>query len=175
MLDGISWLSVAILVFVTVQRLGELVLAKRNTARLMAKGAFEIAPEHYLGIVATHTAWLAALWMFAPWQQVNLPLLAVFILLQIGRLWVLATLGERWTTRIIVLPGAPLVLSGPYKYVSHPNYLVVVGEILVLPLAFGLPVLALVFTLINAVMLTIRIRAEHSALYHEPMKAQGQS
>ena len=171
MLAEFSWLSVAILAFVTIQRLGELVLARRNTERLLAKGAFEIAPEHYPLIVATHTAWLAALWFVAPWHEVNLPLLAVFILLQLGRLWVLATLGERWTTRIIILPGAPLVRGGPYRFVSHPNYLVVAGEILVLPLAFGLPLLALLFTAINAIMLTVRIRAEHAALYDGPLRA----
>jgi methyltransferase len=173
MLAEISWLSVAILAFVTVQRIGELFLARRNTARLMAKGAFEIAPEHYPLIVAAHTAWLAGLWLAAPWQEVNLPLLAVFILLQLGRVWVLATLGERWTTRIIVLPGAPLVRNGPYRFVSHPNYLVVAGEILVLPLAFGLPLLAILFTVINAALLAIRIRAEHTALYGGSLHASG--
>ena len=171
MLAELSWLSVAILIFVTAQRLGELAVARRNTARLLAKGAFEIAPEHYPGIVATHTAWLIGLWLLAPWREVSLPLLAIFILLQLGRLWVLATLGERWTTRIIILPGAPLIRSGPYRFVSHPNYVVVAGEMFILPLVFGLPVFALVFTVINAVMLVIRIRAEHSALYGEPAKA----
>jgi methyltransferase len=78
--------------------------------------------------------------------------------------WVLATLGERWTTRIVVLPGAPLVTSGPYRWVNHPNYLIVIGEIAVLPLVFGLPMVAIVFSLLNAAILYVRIRAENQAL-----------
>jgi len=80
------------------------------------------------------------------------------------RLWILATLGSRWTTRIIVLPGAPLVASGPYRYFSHPNYAVVASETALLPLALHLPVLALIFTVLNAVVLVIRIRTEARAL-----------
>jgi methyltransferase len=168
MFADISLLSVAVLAFVTLQRLGELALARRNTEALLTKGAFEVAPDHYPAIVALHTAWLAGLWLIAPWHEVSLPLLAIFVLLQLGRVWVLATLGERWTTRIIILPGAPLVRSGPYRFVSHPNYIVVAGEILILPLAFGLPAYAVVFTLLNAAVLWIRIRAEAAALRGAP-------
>ena len=131
-------LSIAVLALVTLQRLAELALARRNTRLLMARGAVEVAPEHYPAIVAMHGAWLLGLWLLAPTREVNLPLLVMFGLLQLGRFWVLATLGERWTTRIVVLPGASLVRSGPYRFVSHPNYIVVAGEILVLPLVFGL-------------------------------------
>jgi methyltransferase len=157
-------LSVAILAFVTVQRLVELALAQRHTALLLARGAVEVAPGHYPAIVSLHAAWLAGLWLFAATRMVNVPLLAVFCLLQVGRIWVFVTLGERWTTRIIVLPRAPLVRSGPYRFVSHPNYWIVVGEILVLPLAFGLVAFALVFSVLNAVVLWVRIRAEDAAL-----------
>jgi methyltransferase len=160
-----------ILAFVTLQRLAELVIARRNTARLLARGAYEVAPGHYPLIVAVHTLWLAALWWLAPGKPIVWPLIALFAVLQAGRLWVLATLGERWTTRIILLPGAPLVASGPFRFVSHPNYLVVVGEIAVLPLAFGLWQVALVFTLLNAAVLAIRIRAENSALASAPSGA----
>jgi len=132
---------------------------------LLARGAVEVAPEHYKLIVALHAAWLIGLWILAPAREPNLLLLGVYALLQAARVWVLATLGERWTTRIIVLPGAPLVQSGPYRYVSHPNYWVVTAEILVLPLVFGLPLYAAVFTLLNAAALTIRIRAEEKALH----------
>ena len=160
-------LSVALLLFVTVQRVGELALARRNTRRLLARGAFEAAPEHYSLIVLLHAAWLIGLWVLAPSREPSLPLLAIYAILQGGRLWVLATLGERWTTRIIVLPGSPLVQSGPYRFVSHPNYWVVAGEILILPLVFGLALFALVFTVLNAALLTVRVRAEEKAL-HQP-------
>ena len=157
-------LAAIILTLVTLQRLGELVIARRNTERLRARGAIEFDAEHYPLIVLVHTAWLVTLWLFGRDQDVNLWLLAVFILLQGIRLWVLATLGPRWTTRIIIVPGEPLIATGPYRYFSHPNYAVVVAEIVVLPLALHLPVVAAAFTLLNAVVLVIRIRAETRAL-----------
>ena len=153
-----------ILGFVTLQRLAELVVARRNTGALLARGAYEVAPGHYPLIVAVHAGWLAALWWLAPGKPIAWPLVAVFALLQAARLWVLATLGTRWTTRIIILPGAPLVTGGPFRFLSHPNYAVVVAEIAVLPLAFGLWQVALIFSLLNAAILTIRIRAENRAL-----------
>ena len=158
------WPAVAILAFVTLQRLIELRIANANTRRLLAEGAREYAPEHYPLIVAVHTAWLAALWWWAPGRPVSIPLLLIFVLLQLGRVWVIRSLGPRWTTRIIVQPGAPLVRRGPYRYVDHPNYLVVAGEIAVLPLVFGLWQIAAIFTLLNAAVLTVRIRAENQAL-----------
>ena len=153
-----------ILALVTLQRLGELVLAHRNTRALLARGAYEVAPGHYPLIVAVHAGWLAALWWLAPGGPVSWPLIGLFVLLQLGRLWVLATLGSRWTTRIIILPGAPLVAGGPFRFVRHPNYLVVAGEIAVLPLAFGLWQVALLFSLLNAAVLAIRVRAEEDGL-----------
>jgi methyltransferase len=153
-----------ILLLVTAQRLGELVLARHNTHRLLAKGAIEIGPGHYPLVVALHVAWLTALWVWGRDQDVNVLALIGFAVMQGLRLWVLATLGERWTTRIIVLPGAPLVTTGPYRYLSHPNYAVVVGEIALLPLALHLPWLALLFTILNAAVLFIRIRVEARAL-----------
>lgn len=156
--------SIAVLAFVTLQRLGELVLAQRNTSRLKARGAYEVAPGHYPLIVAVHAAWLAGLWLMAWNRPVIWPWLAAFFVLQAARVWVLATLGERWTTRIIILPGAPLVKAGPYRFVSHPNYVVVVGEIAVLPLAFGLWPWAAVCSVLNLAVLAIRIRAENQAL-----------
>jgi methyltransferase len=158
-------LATVILAFVTLQRLGELVLAQRNTARLLARGAHEEGAAHYPLIVLLHAAWLAGLWCLAWDQPVSLGWLGVFILLQLGRVWVIATLGERWTTRIIVLPGAPLIASGPYRFVSHPNYCVVAAEILVLPLLFGLVWFGLVFSLLNGLVLWLRIRTEAAALH----------
>jgi methyltransferase len=149
---------------VTAERIAELFLARRNTAALLAKGAVEIAPQHYPAIVLMHVLWLANLWVFGAASAINPAWLAVFLSLQVLRAWTLMTLGPRWTTRIIILPGAPLVTNGPYRILSHPNYLVVVGEIAVLPLCLGLPWLALVFSAANAILLWIRIRAETIAL-----------
>jgi len=157
-------LALVILLLVTAQRLGELVLARRNTARLMARGAVEVAPGHYPLVVGLHAAWLAGLWWFGLGRDVDLAWLAVFAVLQLLRVWVLVTLGPRWTTRIVVLPGEPLVRAGPYRFLGHPNYCVVVGEILVLPLAFGLVWYGVVFTILNAAVLAIRITAENRAL-----------
>jgi methyltransferase len=157
-------LNIVILALVTLQRLGELWLSNRNTRRLLAQGACEYGRKHYPLIVLVHALWLIALWWFAPNRPVDGFWLALFVLLEIVRIWVLASLGSRWTTRIIVLPNAPLVRRGPYRFVNHPNYAVVIGEIAFLPLVFGLWQVALVFTLLNAAILTIRIREENRAL-----------
>ena len=156
--------GILVLAFVTLQRLGELWLSNRNTRALLARGGREADPGHYPLIVAVHVLWLAALWWLAPGRLINAFWLALFIALQLARLWTVASLGDRWTTRIIVLPDAPLVQRGPYKWVSHPNYLIVTLEIAALPLAFGLWAVAFVFTILNAAVLAIRIRAENRAL-----------
>jgi methyltransferase len=153
-----------ILALVTLQRMGELALARSNTKRLLGRGAVETGAGHYPWLVAMHASWLLSLWVWGWHQPVSLPWLGFFLLLQILRCWVLATLGPRWTTRIIVLPKEPLVQSGPYRFLSPPNYAVVTGEIMTLPLALGLPVIAVVFTVLNGLMLAVRIRAESSAL-----------
>jgi methyltransferase len=157
-------LASVILALVTAQRLGELVLSRYNTSKLLARGAIEVGAGHYPLIVSVHAAWLIALWIWGRGESVNLVALAVFIALQGLRVWIIATLGARWTTRIIVLPGEPLVASGPYRYMSHPNYAVVAAEIATLPLALHLPVLALIFTGLNAAVLAIRIRVETRVL-----------
>ena len=153
-----------ILLLVTLQRVGELWLSRRNTRRLLADGAREHAPGHYPLIVAVHVLWLGALWWLAPLRPIDGFWLGMFVLVEIARVWVLVSLGPRWTTRIIVLPEAPLVRRGPYRFFNHPNYLVVVAEIAVLPLVFGLWPVALAFTVLNAAVLAIRIRAENQAL-----------
>jgi methyltransferase len=158
------WPAIAILAFVTLQRLVELPLAAANTKRLLANGGHEAGAAHYSLIVVLHAAWLAALWWFAPGQPINLPFLALFVLIEIGRIWVLRTLGSRWTTRIIVVPGERLVATGPYRFVNHPNYLVVIAEIAVLPLVYGLWEIALLFSALNAAVLAVRIAAENRAL-----------
>lgn len=158
-------LPYAIMAFVTLQRLSELVIARRNTARLLAAGAHEVGAKHYPAMVLMHTAWLVALWLLVGGRDVHMPLLFLFGCLQLMRIWVLATLGPRWTTRIIVTQDAPLVRRGPFRFLRHPNYVVVTAEIAVLPLAFGLPWVAALFTLLNAAMLHVRIGAENRALY----------
>jgi methyltransferase len=157
-------LAVLLVAFVTVERLAELWLARRNTAALLAHGAHEVSPGHYPMIVSLHALWLAGLWWFGWAAPLNLAWLAVFLILQIFRFWVLTTLGRRWTTRIIVLPGAPLVATGPYRFLSHPNYWVVIGEIAVLPLCLGLPWYALIFSAANLAVLSVRVRAENASL-----------
>ena len=161
-----------VLALVTLQRLGELVLARRNTRRLLRRGGIEVAPQHYTAIIACHTLWLASLWVFGWSRPIALGWLALFVLLQAIRIWVLASLGARWTTRIIVVPGEVLVARGPYRWLKHPNYAVVVAEIAVLPMAFALPLVAAVFSLANALILFIRIRAENEALGGERLDAR---
>jgi methyltransferase len=157
-------LSIIILALVTLQRLSELVIAQRNTRGLLARGAIEVGAAHYPLIVLLHAAWLIGLWILARDRPVNIPLILVFGVLQALRVWVLATLGSRWTTRIIIVPGETLVARGPYRFIPHPNYAVVIAEIAVLPLAFGMVWYAVIFSILNAIVLTIRISAENKAL-----------
>lgn len=152
-----------VVALVAAQRLSELVLARRNTARLLAEGGVEHGRGHYPAIVVLHAAWLAALAAWAP-GPVEPAWLAAFIVLQAGRLWVLASLGRYWTTRIVTMPGVPLVRRGPYRWLRHPNYLVVALEIPVLALALGLPGIALGFGIVNLAVLAWRIRIEERAI-----------
>lgn len=159
-----TWLYL-IVGFVAVQRLAELIYAKGNEKRLRAMGGIEHGRRHYPLFVLLHAGWLVVLAVLvAPETVPNWPLIAIFAGLQLGRVWVIATLGQYWTTRIITLPGAPLVRSGPYRWLRHPNYLIVIGEIAILPLAFNAIVIALVFSVLNAILLWHRIRVENRAL-----------
>ena len=130
----------------------------------MARGAIEAAPRHYPLMVVVHAAWLISLWVFGHDRPINILALIVYLALQGLRLWVMRTLGPRWTTRIIVLPGERLVSAGPYRFLPHPNYAVVAGEIAVLPFALDLPLVAVIFSILNSAVLAIRIRAENRAL-----------
>jgi len=155
----------ALLAFIAVQRLAELLWAERNTRRLRARGAVEAGARHYPVIVALHVAWLAALVTFVPADAAaSWPLLVVFVALQAARLWTVASLGERWTTRVIALPGATLIRRGPYRWLRHPNYLIVAAEIVVVPAIFGAWWIAAIFGLLNAAMLCHRVRVEERAL-----------
>jgi methyltransferase len=157
-------LGLALLILVTLQRIGELAWSRRNTRRLKVRGAIEVGASHYGLIVFVHAAWLLGLWVLAWDRPLMLGWAGIYITLQAARIWVLASLGDRWTTRIVILPKAPLVRAGPYRFMKHPNYLVVVAEIAILPLAYGLPGYAVLFSLANAAVLRIRIRAETLAL-----------
>jgi methyltransferase len=150
--------------FLLAQRLAELGFAQFNTRRLRANGGVEFGAAHYPLMIALHASWLLSLWALGNDRPIIKFWLAVFIILQIGRLWVIASLGRRWTTRVIVLRGAAPVARGPYRWLKHPNYLIVALEIAVVPLALGLPMVALIFSIANAALLIYRIRVENEAL-----------
>lgn len=154
-----------LIVLVALQRMLELSLSRRNTARLFREGGREIGASHYPLIVVLHVAWLTTLWLSVDAATRVSPLwLGVYLILQVARVWVMVTLGRYWTTRIISIPGAPLVRHGPYRFCRHPNYLVVAGEIAALPLALGQWQVAILFSILNALVLAWRIRVENAAL-----------
>lgn len=154
-----------VLALVTLQRLSELVIARRNTRDLLARGAVEHGSSHYPVMVALHGAWLIGLWFWGWNASINAWLLLVYALLQVLRFWTLASIGRRWTTRILTVPDDTLVKTGPYRFLRHPNYAVVLVEVPVLPLALGLETFALVFGFLNVAMLMWRIRIEEQALH----------
>ncbi len=157
----VQWIVLA----VAAQRFGELLLARRNTRVLLTAGGIEYGAAHYPLLVLVHTAWLIALFVAVPTDApMNWALLVFFVALQGLRVWVIGSLGRYWTTRIITLPGRELVRKGPYRWVRHPNYMIVAVEIAILPLAFGAWEIALLFSLLNAAILSHRIRVENSAL-----------
>jgi isoprenylcysteine carboxyl methyltransferase (ICMT) family protein YpbQ len=150
--------------YVTAQRLIELWWAKQNERKLLKAGGIEYGGSHLWLLVLLHAVWLAGMWLVAYDRSVSTVILTLFVALQMGRFWVLTTLGRRWTIRVIVVPGERLIAQGPYRWLPHPNYVVVAGEIAVVPLALGLPIYALVFSILNAAVLAIRIPAENAAL-----------
>ncbi|MBI1206811.1 MAG: hypothetical protein GC191_05925 [Azospirillum sp.] len=155
----------AVVLAVAGQRLGELAWARRNTRRLLAAGAREVGAAHYPLFILLHGGWLAALFLLTPAAApVTWWLLGFCLALQIARLWVIATLGRYWTTRVITLPAVPLVRRGPYRWCRHPNYLIVIAEIAALPLAFGQWRLAALFSVLNLGLLWHRLRIEDAAL-----------
>jgi methyltransferase len=151
---------------VALQRLLELALSRRHERLLLARGAIERGREHYPLIVSLHVLWLLCTLIEGVLRgPVLWPIpLALFLLVQPLRYWAILSLGDYWNTRILVVPGAQLVRRGPYRYFSHPNYVVVVVEIATFPLIFGAWVTALVFSILNAALLYVRIKEENRAL-----------
>ena len=155
--------AIAFLAFLTAQRAAELAIATRNTRALVARGAYEVGADHYPVMVALHATWLATLWWYGHARPPVAAFVVGFVALQVGRAWVLATLRSRWTTRIIIVPNTRPVTEGPFRFVRHPNYLVVALELPCASLALGLAWHALVFAVLNGAMLAWRIRVEDRA------------
>ncbi len=166
------WTNLTILTLVTVQRLVELYIAHRNTKRLLANGGVEVSSGHYPLIVIFHSIWLAGLWYFVWNHEVAWPWAFAYLVLQAARGWIIAALGNRWTTRIIIVPGETLSKAGPYKYFRHPNYMIVAAEIFILPMVFGLWWYALILGCINLALLYYRIQEEDAAL--KPLREENQ-
>lgn len=164
-----AWFTVLVLL-VGLERLAELVVSKRNAAWSFERGGVETGQRHYLVMVLLHTGLLVGalveVWVRRPEVVPALAgvMLLLVVLSQALRWWCIATLGRQWNTRVIVVPGMPLVRQGPYRWFSHPNYVAVVVEGFALPLVHGAWVVALVFTVLNAALLTVRIRTENAAL-----------
>lgn len=162
-------LFVIVFTLICIQRLVELRIAKRNEQYMKQRGAIEFGQSHYPFIVALHILFLCSLLLEYLVKSPSLNvlwvlLLTLFFLLQISRIWVIKSLGHFWNSKIIVLPNANLVKKGPYKWISHPNYVIVALEILVIPLIFQAYFTAVIFTILNMVMMLVRIPAEEAAL-----------
>lgn len=154
---------------VIVQRLIEVIIAKRNEKRMLTQGGYEVGASHYPYMLALHISFFISLveeiWIRQLEPSTFFPLLFfIFLLVQALRIWCLASLRDFWNTKIIVLPGAHVVKKGPYVYFRHPNYLVVAAEIILLPLMFQAYITAIVFTLLNLAMMSVRIPLEEKAL-----------
>lgn len=154
-----------VMIYIVAQRLGELVYANRNTERLLLEGGIEHGADHYQYFIFLHSAWIAIIAiMVDPQHHIYLIMLALFVGTQFLRAWTLSSIGRWWTTRIISAPHFDRVKRGPYKFIPHPNYLVVVLEIAIVPLMLGLPWVALVFSVLNAILLRHRIAVESAVL-----------
>ena len=159
--SAVTW----VLIYIVAQRVGELLHANRNTRRLLGEGGQEHGADHYQYFIFLHGAWIAVIALLVdPQHGIHPAILALFVATQLLRLWTLASIGRWWTTRIISAPHFDRVKRGPYKFISHPNYLVVILEIAIVPLMLGLPWVALVFSILNAILLRHRIRVENAVL-----------
>ena len=167
----------ALVALVGLERLAELVVSRRNAAWSLARGGVEHGRGHYPVMVALHSGFLIAMLVEAWVRRPEVPpalassMLALVLASQALRWWCIATLGPRWNTRVIVVPGMPPVTGGPYRLLRHPNYVAVVVEGMALPLVHSAWMTAVVFTVANAVLLTVRIRVEDAALATLPRSA----
>jgi methyltransferase len=163
------WYALLIAV-VACERLAELVIARRNLAWSLERGGVEVGAGHYPVMVVLHTAFLVGclaevILLDRPFlPALGWSMLAIVVAAQVLRWWCITTLGPRWNTRVVVIPGAPRVNGGPYRLFSHPNYVAVVAEGIALPLVHTAWITALVFTVLNAALLTRRITTENAAL-----------
>lgn len=146
------------------QRLLELFYARRNTRRLLAAGGREWGASHHVYFVILHGGWLLSTLLFSSGDIFNIYLFFLFVILQLARLWVIRTLGRHWTTRIIIVDGMSIIRHGPYRFMRHPNYAIVICEVAILPLVFGAWHVSLVFSLLNFILLWHRVRIEDAAL-----------
>ena len=155
----------AIVAFIALQRGAEMIYSRRNLLRLRGAGGVEARDPAYVGLIVVHTAWILALAFAVPADApVNPYFLAAYGVILVLRIWVMASLGRFWCTRVISLPGTPLVGRGPYRFIRHPNYVVVVAEIAVAPLVFGAWDIAIVFSVLNGLLLWLRIRVEEAMI-----------
>lgn len=164
-----SRLFLFVFIIVIIQRLVELIVAGRNERWIRSQGAIEVGASHYKWMVLMHTAFFVSLLIEVlifdrPLSPIWGILLAIFLLMQILRVWCLSSLGKFWNTKILILPGADVQKKGPYRWIRHPNYVIVTTELIVLPLLFSAYITAVVFLLLNIWMLSVRIPAEEKAL-----------
>lgn len=164
--------------FLLLLRLGELLLARRNEHWLLQHGAVEYGQKHYRYIVLLHILFFISLiteYVCFPTESYSIPLLALYFLVLAFKAWAILSLGKYWNTRIYRVPDAPLVRKGPYRFMKHPNYVAVIAEIALIPLIFHLYFTAIAFTLLNALMLSVRIREENKALREAPVFPEASS
>jgi methyltransferase len=162
-------LFISVVVFVIFQRIIELLIARNNEKWIRSQGGYEVGAKHYPYMVAIHIGFFISLIIeFLVFKdslsRFWLPLFVLFISLQLMRVWVISSLGRYWNTKILVLPGANVVKKGPFHFIRHPNYVVVTCEIIVIPLMFGAYFTAVVFTILNVIILSVRIPKEEAAL-----------
>jgi len=155
------------ILFVILLRIGELILSKRNESWLLKQGAIEYGQKHYPFMIALHVLFIVSMIIEYPTKQIetfNLFLLVFYLLLLVFKVWIIVSLGKFWNTKIYHIPNCPLIKNGPYKYFKHPNYMVVIIEIAIIPMVFNLYWTSIAFTVLNLIMLSVRIKEEDRVL-----------